>query len=145
MKRGAENWLGTSDYDFDTAKDMLKSGRYVYVVFMCHLSAEKLLKGAVVEFTEIDVPPRIHDLKRLAEIANLELTDEQSSFLNRLTDQQQKTRYPEDIAELGKGYTREYAQGILRGTEDSENGCYLASNPPYHQRLHPSLRARYTR
>ncbi len=32
MKRGTEYWLTTSEYDFDTANDMLKSGRYVYVV-----------------------------------------------------------------------------------------------------------------
>jgi len=118
MKAGTEHWLGTSEYDFDTAKDMLMSGRYVYVVFMCHLSTEKLLKGAVVEFTEIEVPPRIHDLKRLAEIANLEVTDAQNTFLNRLTDQQQKTRYPEDIVEFGKHYTKEYAQEVLKKVEE---------------------------
>ena len=101
-----------------TRQDMLKSGRYVYVVFMCHLSTEKLLKGAVVEFTEIEVPPKIHDLNRLAEIAELEPTEEQSVFLKKLTLQQQKTRYPDDVKELGRSYPKEYAQEILKQTKE---------------------------
>ena len=118
MKAGTDHWLGTAEYDFDTAKDMLKSGRYVYVVFMCHLSTEKLLKGAVVEFTEIEAPPKIHDLNRLAEIAKLELTEEQNVFLKKLTLQQQKTLYPDDVKELGRSYPKEYAQEILKQTKE---------------------------
>ena len=118
MKRGTEHWLATSEYDFDTAKAMLDSGRYVYVVFMCHLSAEKILKGAIVEFTDIAVPPKIHLLNDLADLAKLSLTDEQRVFLKKLTIEQQKTRYPEDIRTFGKDYTKEYAQSILKQTKD---------------------------
>ncbi|MEK7278671.1 MAG: HEPN domain-containing protein [Chloroflexota bacterium] len=118
MKKGTEHWLALSDYDFDTAKDMLKSGRYVYVVFMCHLSTEKLIKGGMVEFTDIAVPPKIHLLNDLADLAKLSLTDEQRVFLKKLTIEQQKTRYPEDIRTFGKDYTKEYAQSILKQTKD---------------------------
>ncbi len=38
-------WFFQSDYDLETAKDMFKSGRNVYCIFMCHLSIEKALKG----------------------------------------------------------------------------------------------------
>ena len=31
---------------------MLKTGRYVYVVFMCHIAIEKLLKAIVAEITD---------------------------------------------------------------------------------------------
>ncbi|MGC9352319.1 MAG: HEPN domain-containing protein [Mariniphaga sp.] len=34
-----------SDYDFETAKAMLETGRYLYVGFMCHQTLEKLLKA----------------------------------------------------------------------------------------------------
>jgi len=118
MKPHTENWLGLSAYDLEVAKDLLKSERYVYAVFMCHLSTEKLLKAAVVEFTEQDPPPKIHILRRLSEIASLTLTDEQTRFLVELTLQQQRTRYPEDIVELGKVYTREYAERLLQQTEE---------------------------
>ncbi len=29
-------WVEMSDYDFDTAKAMLDTKRYLYVAFMCH-------------------------------------------------------------------------------------------------------------
>lgn len=118
MKPHTSDWLDLSAYDLDVAKDMLKSQRYIYAVFMCHLSTEKLLKAAVVEFTEHNPPPRIHILKRLAEIAGLSVTDDQREFLVELTLQQQRTRYPSDIAALGKAYTRGYAQRILRQTKE---------------------------
>ena len=57
-------------------------------------------------------------MKRLAEIAGLSVTDDQSEFLVELTLQQQRTRYPSDIAALGKTYTRGYAQRILRQTKE---------------------------
>ena len=118
MKKGTEYWLETSEYDWDTAHDMMKSGRYVYVVFMCHLSTEKLIKGAIVEFTDIAIPDKIHDLKRLSETAKLELTETQLAFLTNLTDHQAKTRYPADIKKWGKTYTKEYAQKILDQTKE---------------------------
>lgn len=118
MKKGAEYWLETSEYDWDTAHDMMKSGRYVYVVFMAHLSTEKLIKGAIVELTDIEVPPKIHVLHELAGLAKLKLTEEQDVFLRKLTIEQQKTRYPEDVKQLGKSYTREYAQKILDQTKE---------------------------
>ena len=118
MKKGTEYWLETSEYDWDTAHDMMKSKRYVYVVFMCHLSTEKLIKGAIVEFTDIAIPEKIHALKRLAETAKLELTDEQLEFLTNLTNQHAKTRYPDDVKKLGKTYTKEFAQKILDQTKE---------------------------
>ena len=36
-----EEWLKQSEYDMGIAKAMLKTGRYIYAVFMCHLAIEK--------------------------------------------------------------------------------------------------------
>ena len=118
MKSHTVNWLDLSAYDLDVARDLLRSKRYVYAVFMCHLSTEKLLKAAVVEFADEDPPPRIHALKRLAEITGLTLADEQLEFLVELTDQQQRARYPEDIAALGRIYTQGYAKRMLQQSEE---------------------------
>lgn len=40
-------WLQIAEYDIETAKAMLKSGRYL-LGFMCHQSIEKILKGVFV-------------------------------------------------------------------------------------------------
>lgn len=45
MPRDFEEWLKQADYDLDTADFMFKGKRYIYAVFMCHLSIEKALKG----------------------------------------------------------------------------------------------------
>lgn len=43
MKR-AQEWLRQSLYDMKTAEAMFIGKRYIYAVFMCHLSIEKVLK-----------------------------------------------------------------------------------------------------
>ena len=118
MKPHTANWLELSAYDLDVARDLINSRRYVYAVFMCHLATEKLLKAAVVEFVGDDPPPRIHALKRLAEVARLELSDEQLTFLVELTLQQQGARYPADLRALAQVYTATYAAGTLRRSEE---------------------------
>jgi HEPN domain-containing protein len=45
MNRVFKNWEGTSNYDLRTAEAMYKAGRYLYVVFMCCLAIEKMLKA----------------------------------------------------------------------------------------------------
>ena len=61
MKEETKNWLDMVEYDLTTAKQMLKTGRFVYVIFMCHLAIEKALKAIVCEQTN-KVPPKTHDL-----------------------------------------------------------------------------------
>jgi HEPN domain-containing protein len=38
-------WLELADYDINAAKSMLNGKHYLYVGFLCHLSAEKALKA----------------------------------------------------------------------------------------------------
>ena len=40
-----QEWLKQADYDFETAKAMFDTGRYIYSIFMCHLTIEKVLKA----------------------------------------------------------------------------------------------------
>jgi len=49
MRKDTENFLLSSNYDLETAKYMHKSRRYVYVIFMCHMAIEKVLKAIVAE------------------------------------------------------------------------------------------------
>jgi HEPN domain-containing protein len=132
VKPHATNWLDLSAYDLEVARDLLQSERHVYAVFMCHLSTEKLLKAAVVELAGEDPPPRIHILKRLAEIAGLALSEEQLKFLVELTDQQQRARYPDDLAALGRIYTKTYAARMLLQTEEFQRwlGPKIRSGQP---------------
>lgn len=42
LRKEAQDWLDSSDYDFETSKIMFETGRYSYCVFMCHQTVEKL-------------------------------------------------------------------------------------------------------
>ena len=44
MDNKVKYWIDISDYDFETAKAMLDSKRFLYVGFMCHQTIEKIFK-----------------------------------------------------------------------------------------------------
>ena len=112
MKKETKYWLETAEYDFDTAKAMFRTRRYLYVIFMCHLCLEKMLKGCVVQRTNI-FPPYTHSLSKLVSLTGLELPKELSDFVAELSEQSVVTRYPENL----KQFTRERARVCLEQTE----------------------------
>ncbi|MGO1527499.1 MAG: HEPN domain-containing protein [Senegalia sp. (in: firmicutes)] len=61
-----EYWLDIAKYDLETAEAMFDSGRYLYVVFMCQQSIEKLVKGLFV-LKNSKEPPRIHNILNIFE------------------------------------------------------------------------------
>ena len=69
MDKNVKNWVATSNYDIRTADAMYKAGRYIYVVFMCHLAMEKMLKALLAKKYPQDIPPKIHNLINLAQRA----------------------------------------------------------------------------
>lgn len=64
-------WLDLSDYDLETAQAMLQTKRYLYVGFMCHQAVEKAFKAVLSSKDCQQLPPKIHNLIRLAEQSNL--------------------------------------------------------------------------
>jgi HEPN domain-containing protein len=82
IKNKYEEWYFQSDYDLETAGDMLKSGRNVYCIFMCHLSLEKALKGLYFKKHE-DYPSKSHSLIYFVEKINLEINMKIMNFFIR--------------------------------------------------------------
>jgi len=111
-----EQWAERAQYDLETARAMLKSGRFLYVLFCCQQAVEKMLKGVIAKRTEA-LPPRLHDLMRLAEHAGLDLGEEQVAFMLALSEYYVKTRYLHEIASLSRDASRESAQQVLSKTE----------------------------
>ena len=115
MKKEAKNWLDMAEYDLITAKQMLKTSRYVYVIFMCHLAIEKILKAIVCEETD-KVPPKTHDLIYLANLGKIKLSSNLLDFVGIINNAGIVTRYPEDLAELIHSYPEEIAKQYLDRT-----------------------------
>jgi HEPN domain-containing protein len=97
---------------------MLETGRYVYVLFMCQQTLEKLLKAHVVRTTK-EFPPRLHNLLRLLEITKLEATEEDRKFLEKLNYYYLESRYPEEKRRISKEAKRSLAEEYLKKTEEA--------------------------
>jgi len=85
-------WSDSSDEDFDTMITMYESKKFNWALFVGHLMIEKLLKALYVKINN-DYPPFIHNLLRLAEKCDLELTDDQRLFLVTVTAFSINARY----------------------------------------------------
>ncbi len=114
-----ENWAALSDYDFKTATAMLKTRRYLYVVFTCQQSLEKLLKALYVKETG-QTPPYIHNLTRLAEALSIwtTLTDAQRELLRELNLYYLESRYTEELQKISRKLTRARCQEFYAQTKD---------------------------
>lgn len=112
-----QNWLASADYDLETARQMQATGRYIYVIFMCHLVIEKGLKAIVCEITNA-APPRTHNLAFLMQLANATLEPQLDTFARNLSRASVATRYPEDLAKLSVQFTELVAKSHLEQTEE---------------------------
>ena len=112
-----ERWADQARYDLDTARAMMNSGRYLYVLFCCQQTVEKMIKAIIAKQSN-EFPPRIHALIRLAEAAELELTDEHAQLLRELSNYYIQTRYPEEITELASKISESQARRIFEQTEE---------------------------
>lgn len=118
MRKDTENFLLSSDYDLNTAKHMLETGRYVYVIFMCHMAIEKALKAIVAEVTD-RVPPKTHNLIYLIKLVNLHIPQYLFDFIAKINNASVVARYPEDFKRLLEDYPEDVAKEYLKNTEEA--------------------------
>lgn len=107
----SEHWMEQALYDIDTAKSLLESNRPPYVLFMCQQAIEKALKSLISKATN-EMPPRIHNLTRLAGLVNLDFSEERINFFREVSSYYIRSRYPEEFAAFGKGVSAEKARDV---------------------------------
>lgn len=117
MESDIKYWVTLSEYDIKTAEAMLKTGRYLYVLFTCQQAVEKMIKALVTKETN-KLPPRIHDLLKLAEIAHLSLDMKQKKLLGKLSYYYIETRYPEEISNMAIKTSKDVARKYLIKTKE---------------------------
>lgn len=102
-----KHWFEAAERDSLTANDMFKLGHYNWSLFLWHLVIEKVIKCLIVKRgKEILL---VHDLVRLASIAELSLTEEQKLILREITTFNIEARYDDYKEQFYKKATREYA------------------------------------
>ena len=87
-----KHWIDTSEEDFQTMLSLYDSKSYGWSLFLGHISVEKLLKAVYVRRHKKHAP-FLHNLYRLAELSNIEMTDEQADWLDKITSFNLNARY----------------------------------------------------
>ncbi|MFP4604394.1 MAG: HEPN domain-containing protein [Bacteroidales bacterium] len=102
-------WIDSSDDDYETMIAMFDSKRFSWSLFIGHLMIEKLLKAYYVK-VKSDYPPFIHNLLRLAEKAELSLTDDIKKQLVTITAFNINARYDDYKMSFKKKCTTEFTE-----------------------------------
>lgn len=104
-----EYWITGSDDDYETMIAMFNSKRFSWALFIGHLMIEKLLKAYYVK-VKSDYPPFIHNLLRLAEKAEMSLTDDIKKQLVTITAFNINARYDDYKMSFKKKCTTEFTE-----------------------------------
>lgn len=111
-------WTELSDYDYDTADAMFRTGRWLYVGYMCHQSIEKIFK-AYWSKIKIEPAPRTHNLINLAQSCGLGqlLNDEQRSFISEVMPLNIEARYPSYKQAIGDALSENRCKELMQQTK----------------------------
>ena len=106
-------WLESAEHDLDSAESLFAAGKYDWSLFIGHLVLEKVLKGLYVRDNQNQLPPKTHNLVKLAENTNIVLNAEQKFFLDEVNDFNLEVRYPEYMREFYKKCTKDFAESYF--------------------------------
>jgi len=112
MKPETERWLRRAAEDMGVADAAWERGYDSSCIYHCQQAIEKLLKAKLIEKT--GRYPKTHDLPSLAEGSSLDLSQEQSEFLGKLSEQYLPTRYGDEWIDM----PRETAENYYRTSRD---------------------------
>ncbi len=98
VQKQMDYWCSSCDEDIAAARSLFENNHLRHALFFSHPALEKILKAHVSLHTG-NVPPRSHNLVRLAELAGLSLSPEHETFLREFDVYQLEGRYP-DAAQI---------------------------------------------
>ena len=127
LDKPPDEWLRQADYDMETARSMYKESRYFYVVFMCHLSIEKALKGLYVA-RFLAPAPRTHSLLYFVDRLRLDPPAAVKELVSRLNGLSVPTRYPDDLRRMSAEFDSRRTWSIL--DESMRTLAWLKSQLP---------------
>ncbi len=109
VEKVKNHWINTSDEDFKAMMNLFDAKTYHWALFLGHISVEKLLKALyVAKFGKH--APFTHNLFRLAEQCEVEMTDEQADWLDVITSFNINARYDDYKREFYRKCTLEFTE-----------------------------------
>ena len=109
-----EFWLNSADHDLEAAESLFSAKKFDWCLFLGHLVLEKALKAFYVKDNENRLPPKTHNLLKLAEETTIPLNDDVKLFLDEVNDFNLEVRYPEYKQEFYKTCTNEFAEEYFK-------------------------------
>jgi HEPN domain-containing protein len=103
------HWISTSEEDLETMTQLYQNKNYSWSLFLGHISTEKLLKTYYVK-KHSSHAPFTHNLYRIAELSNLEISDEQADLLDKITTFNINARYDDYKREFYSLCTKEFTE-----------------------------------
>lgn len=92
MRPEAQLWWDQAQADLDSAEAILDVGKFYVSVFLAQQAVEKGLKAHYLE-KEREMPPRTHNINRLAE--ELDVPEEYLDGIRNLSTEYITARYPD--------------------------------------------------
>jgi len=107
-------WLKSAEHDLETAESLFKATRYDWCLFIGHLVLEKVLKALFVLKNENKVPPKTHNLLKLAELSVLDLSPDQKIFFAEVNDFNLEAGYPDYKLEFYRRCTKDFTENNFK-------------------------------
>ena len=108
IEKIVQHWIDTSEKDYKTMQNLLKSKDYSWALFIGHLVLEKLLKAHYVK-NQKKHAIFTHDLLRLATNAGLKFDEVTEEWLDEISTFNINARYDSYKQDFYKLCTREFA------------------------------------
>ena len=117
MKEILKKWTLYARSDLDAAKRLFNSPHptnwtYLLVLWHCHQTIEKMLKMLIIRRDKELL--KIHDLPRLVELAETELSEDDYDLIKKVNKYYLKSRYPDIIykplQKPNKNITKKYLE-----------------------------------
>ena len=108
-----QHWINTAEKDWEVVKFLVGGSKFLYALFLAHLTLEKLAKALWVKNNPGNYPPKIHNIASILNKANVDITEEQRIFFLQMNDFHLEGRYPDYRDILYKNYDKIKTEEIL--------------------------------
>lgn len=118
MDEVSQYWTDEAEDALTVLDHLFEKGDYSYALFFGHLAIEKMLKALYVTVKREHAPP-IHNLARLARLADIQMSKGRKEQLVLITSFNIEARYPDLKRSFRKKCTKEYAAEQIQAIKDA--------------------------
>ena len=111
-------WISEAEEALTVAEHLFDNKDYSYALFFGHLAIEKIIKALYVDHKKEHAPP-IHNLQRLARLAEVSLDEEKNETLILISSFNIEARYPDLKRSFRKKCTKEYTGQQMQAIKET--------------------------